>query len=940
MSLADPVSVNEKDDQGWTPVHLACAAVNSQIFYSHQALRRSSSVSWGSREDRYSSLKKPPRHYHYGLGGELYDAERTTAMGILEVLLRHTPHFGYDFPTPLHCAANSGWFSHAQALVEAGAHVYTGPICSPLCWVEGGASGNSRVAEYLRELLGQEGLSMIESDHLRAGHTLVPSVHPPQPTQRTQQHLPAVSPGTGPSASRLVLPVRGGYLHHLSMGLVRQWSAAGCSFCRIIWYVLGSYASVAEHKSSQVIIRLSNGNKGHKGICTEPPILRILELGLCSACKCPPKNQLRLRGSLGFSECFGGCGEVDVSVDVFAFKERKLTIPTVTIPIDLGQRPESYASNLSWTIPRGMFSISPYPLASTVVDIVHQWLHACQNTHNHCRLASALEPGELPLLPDRVIDVGHVGMDTVRLHTNRPGKRGQYLALSHRWVTGPTPAWVTTRRNLGLRHNWFPFRSLASTIVDAIIVTRSLGFRFLWIDSLCILQDLVDDWKVQSAQMATIYANADLTLFADCAKDDQAGFLRKRYVTPSTAVTLPVLGEEEPLTLHLRGNSYEGFDGSLASQFSNNVETGTSAYLSDRGWILQERVLSRRILHFGSDQLFWECHEGTFAENGYTVMRRGIRECGITDNDSRFSKLTYSRALEATQPDRQQVLPPAEFTSLWKRLVTRYCALKLTRGEDKLPALSGLAAAFQARTEPENTYISGLWEKGLATYLAWSITTSEPADVHRVFQGHVDEKGRDYGSRETDFTFVHESQLSARPKAYRAPSFSWASIDGLIEFHDVGTSSTLRVDEVGIEPRNPYGRPDQGWVYVDLTSPVCRAWSCGPFQEDTNSTICPRRKGYTPLYCVDSFFDSGLPFGYLLPDAVEPATQEKREVYCLNLGSVFLVLVPYQEEGVSDGESAAILPVFRRIGLGGMRCEEGKHVDVFANARDMTIRIV
>jgi len=74
-----------------------------------------------------------------------------------------------DLPTPLHCAANSGWLSHARALFEAGAPVYTWPGCSPLCWVHGGSAGHNRVVEYLRDLLGDVGLALIDEDHARAG---------------------------------------------------------------------------------------------------------------------------------------------------------------------------------------------------------------------------------------------------------------------------------------------------------------------------------------------------------------------------------------------------------------------------------------------------------------------------------------------------------------------------------------------------------------------------------------------------------------------------------------------------------------------------------------------------------------------------------------------------------------------------------------------------
>jgi hypothetical protein len=145
--------------------------------------------------------RKPPRRVWYSSSD---DNERATAIGILDILLKHNPNLdgrqfsrrGSQFPTPLHCAASSGWLSHAQALVEAGAPVYTGPTCSPLCWAKGGSGGSEPVAIYLREKLGECGLAMIKADHERdRGAASQPVVPRPRGLLLEEEEAPRISTG-------------------------------------------------------------------------------------------------------------------------------------------------------------------------------------------------------------------------------------------------------------------------------------------------------------------------------------------------------------------------------------------------------------------------------------------------------------------------------------------------------------------------------------------------------------------------------------------------------------------------------------------------------------------------------------------------------------------------------------------------------------------------
>lgn len=263
--------------------------------------------------------------------------------------------------------------------------------------------------------------------------------------------------------------------------------------------------------------------------------------------------------------------------------------------------------------------------------------------------------------------------------------------------------------------------------------------------------------------------------------------------------------------LNLRKSTATSFKAVQFSLFPTNIET---SYLSDRGWIFQERVLSRRILHFGKDQMFWECNDGSFAEDGHVVLRRGLRECGQTEGP--FSKLAYSAVLDATAPLSQET-----FASQWVRLVKSYSTLKLTRGEDKLPALSGLAAAFHSHTE-DNEYIAGLWRQSLPKQLAWSITNKKPAKAHKIFREQEYEDGSYGGKMETDNSFIHASQLFPRPEGRRAPTFSWASVDGEIEFHDL-PKPCVHIESIALDfpAGNRYGSLRSGSLTIS-----------GPFRQD------------------------------------------------------------------------------------------------------------
>lgn len=135
-------------------------------------------------------------------------------------------------------------------------------------------------------------------------------------------------------------------------------------------------------------------------------------------------------------------------------------------------------------------------------------------------------------------------------------------------------------------------------------MTRQLGFQYLWIDSLCIVQDSAEDWQCESSRMATIYASSMLTLSASVSTSDDVGFLHARSLEGQQSVSLPYrLNGETQGSYFLSNRSPSDFD-----------DDATMGALNKRAWTLQERFLSRRSLFFGRDQHHWECQTSRFSE--------------------------------------------------------------------------------------------------------------------------------------------------------------------------------------------------------------------------------------------------------------------------------------------------------------------------------------
>jgi hypothetical protein len=208
-------------------------------------------------------------------------------------------------------------------------------------------------------------------------------------------------------------------------------------------------------------------------------------------------------------------------------------------------------------------------------------------------------------MPTRVIDVGDG--ETARLLLTDKDEISQgahYVALSHCWgklAEKQTHEWNTTTSNEeDRRAKGFLVQKLPLTFQDTIRVTRELGQRYLWIDSLCIIQDDREDWATESKKMEAVFQNAYYTIAATSAEDSTKGFLNRPAEKELQYTMVP---ESSHGKVYIYTLIKDDFDGDVIK-----------GVLNTRAWVLQERALSRRTIYFTKGQTYWECGGGVRCE--------------------------------------------------------------------------------------------------------------------------------------------------------------------------------------------------------------------------------------------------------------------------------------------------------------------------------------
>ena len=335
---------------------------------------------------------------------------------------------------------------------------------------------------------------------------------------------------------------------------------------------------------------------------------------------------------------------------------------------------------------------------SRLVNDILGIIKTCQAHHTLCPSIS-----NLSLLPCRVIDVRSPGQNP-SLHISHKNETGTYLALSYCWG-GPQRV-MLTRTSQATMQREISFVSLPKTVREAIAVCRALNYQYIWIDSLCIVQDCEEDKATQINAMGTIFAQAALTIMASNTPSVELGFLNQ--ARPSHSCDIPFLlpnGETIVVRCSLSPPSY----------------TNDANPTSRRGWIFQEDVLSVRELQFQSMSIRWVCgekvHNFTSSMRNYTPELKSVIPAPWTLP----TKASYS-----------------EIEEWWQSLVMAYSSREFTFWGDRLPALSGIITYLKPMLGKHNTYLAGLWKDSMIQQLAWMrnpgypLKTVQPVPTKRL----------------------------------------------------------------------------------------------------------------------------------------------------------------------------------------------------------------
>ncbi|KFY10911.1 hypothetical protein V492_04782 [Pseudogymnoascus sp. VKM F-4246] len=379
-----------------------------------------------------------------------------------------------------------------------------------------------------------------------------------------------------------------------------------------------------------------------------------------------------------------------------------------------------------------------------VFSIASNWLSNCTESHDLCKSSGD------EALPTRLISI--TGESLRLVLTSEWLNKPRYATLSHCWGSGNVIK--LNSEDLDAYMEALPIDRFPKTFKDAIEITKRLGLDYLWIDSLCIIQDSEDDWQKESALMGSVFGGSTITIAASSARDGSQGcFMKPPFFSGGLRARITDAGLQRVQDFR--------------SQQSYPLST-FKAHLGTRAWALQEKMLPPRTIHFGNRGAFWECR---------TKLASEYLPDGLT------GRLVTTLVMKRKR-----------FKHLWPQIVPMYSEANLTFGKDKLPALSGVARL--SHNETGDQYLAGLWRNELELQLCWS----HPGQDDEVMQ--------------------------PRPP-WRAPTWSWASIDGEVSSRYVWRKLPTTYVQVLDANTTQYGHDPFGQVTSGFIRLACSTMAAG-----------------------------------------------------------------------------------------------------------------
>ena len=428
------------------------------------------------------------------------------------------------------------------------------------------------------------------------------------------------------------------------------------------------------------------------------------------------------------------------------------------------------------------------------ISQIQQWLQTCSNEHEQCAVPAQSR------LPMRVLEISN---RRARLIESK-GKVAPYVSLSHCW--GRRPIIRLLASNIEEMKKDVPWNTLSKTFQDAITVAWKLGFRYIWIDALCILQDSLEDWEYHASIMARIFTDSQLTISASSSSDGSGGCFSSRAKDSWTVHSLgrQVWNPALWLPYTQEGRDREG----CVKTFTVRLKIPHGLFqnrqpkepLLKRAWVFQEQILSARNIHFASGELYFECRSYVACEcSGWTARSlshhwetRWRKSHAVLQGQLHFSlPAAASRERRRDLPKPKPIPKPAAEFEAYCALIETYTCLDITDPHDRLPALSGITSGRK------DTYLAGLWKSILLESLHW----------YPLSRSHS----------------TWSSAMAYRPDRYRAPTWSWASIESPIRFMETNfhfsnfaTKPVAQILDASTTPEglNPRGRVKDGVLKI------------------------------------------------------------------------------------------------------------------------------
>ena len=309
-----------------------------------------------------------------------------------------------------------------------------------------------------------------------------------------------------------------------------------------------------------------------------------------------------------------------------------------------------------------------------------EWIDECRKTHGECDI------GNNDWFPSRVIDVLPDTQDSGKVRlcvSDQSYLRRPYVTLTYCW--GGDQPFMTNNSNFSKYLQGIKVETLPRTIQDAVAVTRGIGIRYLWIDSLCIIQDAANDKAAEMSRMHKIYGSSSCTIVAAAAHSVYDGFL---------------LGKDTPHVpqRHLPFFTPDGSEGRVIIRKSKDAYYPYNDRINKRAWTFQERLMSHRLLIYppSPHALQWSCRRFSTANGGYVASNW----FSLSRTNPIFQNAPSLDVLDTGQTSKS-------LWDLWRGLVGEYSSCNLTNPQDRLVALSALAMLFD--TKWTGCYLAGLW---------------------------------------------------------------------------------------------------------------------------------------------------------------------------------------------------------------------------------------